>query len=110
MWNKGYFEKMRDDRLRKAGEVVVQAQREALGEPGSHLIHSRPGEAPKSQSGRLANSFTYTVLDGRLIVSSSCEYLKYLQGGTSRMPPRDVLAGYEEIKDRVSDICLRGTE
>ena len=110
MWTRAYFEKMRDDRLRKAGEVVVQAQREALGQPGSHDIHSRPGEAPRSQSGRLASSFTYTVQDGRLVVSSSCEYLKYLQAGTSRIAHRDVLAGYEEVKDKVAEICLRGAE
>lgn len=110
MWTKDYFLRMRDDRLRKAGEAVVQAQHEALGEPGSHDLHSRPGEAPRSQSGRLASSFTYTVVDGRLVVSSSCEYLKYLQAGTSRMAPRDALAGYEEVKDKVADICLRGAE
>lgn len=93
-----------DERLRRVGEVVLQAQRDALSDSGSSDVHSRPGEAPRSQSGRLANSWSFEVRDGRLVLSSSCPYAKTLQEGTAKIAPRDVLAGYRNVKSKIIDI------
>ena len=90
-----------DDRLRQVGEAILQAQEQDLSDPGDKDVHSYPGEAPKRQSGRLANSFSTVVVDGELRLMSDCPYLKYLQDGTAKIAPRDVLAGYHRIKDDV---------
>ena len=101
---KGVIKDLIDDRLRDAGETIVAAQREALSDSGTKEIHSHPGEAPRRQTGRLADSFSFTVVDGELRVTTDCPYAQFLMDGTAKIAPRDVLAGYHDIRNQVIDI------
>ena len=94
------------DRLQRAGVVILQATVDSCSEPGSPTYHSRPGEPPLRQSGELVAGFRVEVSGDSLTMKNTAHHAKYLENGTSRMAPRDLLAGVEETRDEVRKILF----
>lgn len=97
------------------GDVVKSIQRGAktgrvYRKYSPSRIHqaSAPGQAPASDTGRLANSITFErVNDLTASVGSVLAYATYLEYGTSRIAPRPV---FRPAVDRIRDKFNRRLE
>ena len=84
----------------KGSEVVTRYK------PKRDVLVSPPGEAPNSDTGRLAKSITVDLNKGRLSarVYTDLEYAKWLEYGTRSMDARPFLGpAYERQKNSILD-------
>jgi hypothetical protein len=81
----------------KAGEAAALDLQGMLSIPvqkvGKRIVRSKPGESPRSETGRLlrtvADEVTRPARDQiALVISTSTAYDQFLVSGTSRMAPR----------------------
>ena len=88
--------------LKKAGLIVErQAKINVTQSPPSH---------PQVQTGRLRSSITHEVGDSEVIIGTNVVYGKYLEHGTSQMPPYPWLFPAVELKKPEIIEALKGHE
>jgi len=94
------------DGLQKGLEEVGR-----LVEKQAGLNVSKTGnEHPQIKSGELLGSITHEVGDGEVVIGTNVKHGKYLEHGTSRMPPYPWLFPAVEMKRNEIKETLKGHE
>jgi len=76
--------------LEKVGRIVERQAGENVKKTGN--------EHPQIKTGNLLGSITHEVGDGEVVIGTNVKYGKYLEHGTSRMPPYPWLFPAVELK------------
>ncbi len=84
--------------LEKVGAIVERQAKINTTEPPS----------PQRRTGRLASSIIHVVEEGQVEIGTNVEYGKYLELGTSRMPPYPWLFPAVELKKPEIIATLKG--
>ena len=88
--------------LEKVGRIVE--------EQASKNVDKTGNEHPQVKTGNLLGSITHEVGDGEVVIGTNVKYGKYLEHGTSRMPPYPWLYPAVELKKPEIIEALKGHE
>ena len=88
--------------LEKVGRIVEKQAGENVSKTGN--------EHPQIKTGNLLGSITHETGEGEVVIGTNVKYGKYLEHGTSRMPPYPWLFPAVELKKPEIIEALKGHE